>query len=251
MQFHILSKPSSCQSNSDALEKAEEKIADLEKRLEESKGGEAHQSKKTGTSDSAALREAEKKIALLEKQLEEEKSGRAKDQEMHEMTKKERSKSPKPRPKPKPKPSPRSGSGEDELKSPTRSGIKNSALQNKLFGSGAVPLPGVSPGVKLRKSAEGHEDSTANDPDVLPRLTPKFDRPKRDVRVPSREFRQSLVIEAEKSEFSLSDMRYADAFESQETNGDVSDGQQLFFRILLGCLLDRVRVCSCPHEIVD
>ena len=61
---------------------------------------------------------------------------------------------------------------------------------------------------------------------MLPRLASKFDRPKRDVRVPSREFRQSLVIEAEKSEFALSDdIIFDDEFESQETNGDVSDGQ--------------------------
>ena len=53
-----------------------------------------------------------------------------------------------------PKPSPRSGSTDDEKKSPTRVGVKNAALQSKLFGSGAIPLPGVLPGVRLRKSEE-------------------------------------------------------------------------------------------------
>lgn len=61
---------------------------------------------------------------------------------------------------------------------------------------------------------------------MLPRLTSKFDRPKRDVRVPSREFRQSLVLEAEKSEFALDDEAFVThALESEETNGDISDGQ--------------------------
>ena len=38
----------------------------------------------------------------------------------------------------------------------------------------------------------------------MPRLTARFDRPRRDnVKPPSKEFRQSLIIEAEKSEFTL------------------------------------------------
>lgn len=54
------------------------------------------------------------------------------------------------RPKPSPKPESSDGDGK---KSPATVGAKNAALQSKLFGSGAVPLPGVAP-VQLRRSVE-------------------------------------------------------------------------------------------------
>ena len=58
-----------------------------------------------------------------------------------------------------PKPSPRSATSSDEenMKSPKRSVGKNTALQSKLFGSGAVPLPGVAAAVRLRKDENVHE----------------------------------------------------------------------------------------------